>query len=167
MSTTATLKAGRSRMWSASFSLCWAGLFLGGCGDLDPEVGPDMVVMQSAPDDSPAAANCSIQDSDPTKDVSFSEIRDTIFRNECGCHTEPNGLGRLLGGLDLDTAEGVLAGGLTAGENVVVPGNPCASVIIHKLRDDPPFGSRMPRGGPPLESRSRTLLMDWIAEGAR
>ncbi len=141
-------------------------MLLVGCGELDPEVGPDQVMAQPA-DDAPVDENCAIQDSDPDTNVRFNEVRDAIFRNECGCHTEPNGLGRLLGGLDLDTAEGVLAGGLTAGDRVVVPNNPCASVILHKLRDDPPFGSRMPRGGPPLESRLKTLLMDWIAEGAQ
>ena len=137
-----------------------------GCGELDPDIGPDQVVAPTT-NDTQVDETCGIEDSDPSTTVSFNEIRDTIFRNECGCHTEPNGLGRLLGGLDLDSAEAILAGSLTAGDRVVVPGNPCASVLIQKLRDDPPFGSRMPRGGPPLESRFKTLLMDWIIEGAQ
>ena len=141
-------------------------LLLTACGEFDPEIGPDQVIVTPQRVD-PGDIPCGVEDSDPSKDVSFTEVRDRVFRGQCSCHTEPNGLGRLLGGLDLDDLDAIKAGGLTAGDQVVVPGNPCASQLLAKLKDDPPFGSRMPRGGPPLETTLRILLTDWIVEGAR
>jgi hypothetical protein len=136
------------------------------CGEFDPEIGPDQVITQPQRVD-PGNITCGVEDSDPSTDVTFTDVRREVFAAECGCHTEPNGLGRLLGGLDLDDLDAIKAGGFTAGDQVVVPGNPCASQLLLKLQDDPPFGSRMPRGGPPLETNLRVLLTDWIVEGAR
>ena len=53
------------------------------------------------------------------------------------------------------------------GRKIVVPGDPCRSIILHKLSATPPFGARMPLDGPAYLSTEELLLVhDWIAEGA-
>jgi hypothetical protein len=55
-----------------------------------------------------------------------------------------------------------------SGERIVVPGNPCRSLIVEKVREYPSFGGRMPLNGPPfLTDEEIQLISDWIAEGAR
>ncbi|MCA9537455.1 MAG: hypothetical protein KC620_01125 [Myxococcales bacterium] len=147
-----------------------------GCGELDPEIGPQRaqvppfeagIPVGVAGDAGPGEqVPCDIEDSDPYTPVSYITVRDRLFRPRCSCHTTPAGIGRLLGGLDLDNREAVLEGGATGGPDDVVPGNPCASIIMAKTSDSPPFGLRMPRGKPPLTGAERQLLSDWIVEGA-
>jgi hypothetical protein len=58
-------------------------------------------------------------------------------------------------------------GGFHSGAQIVVAGDPCASIMYQKLSDAPPFGSRMPLNGPPFWTDDELqLLHDWIAEGA-
>lgn len=147
-------------------------LALGGCGELDPEVGPDRIsappferpVPDAAPGEEPET--CELVDSDPETAVTFMAVRDTVFRDFCSCHTTANGIGRLLGGLDLDDRDAILLGGNTGGASDVIPGDPCNSVLIAKISDTPPFGERMPRGRAPLTAVNKQLIIDWIIEGA-
>ena len=147
------------------------GLFLGftlvlvggsGCGELDPDVGPRR------------AASCRNEDGNPVRRVSFREDVQPIFRGEdgpvgCRCHlpSEPDPIGFEIGGLDLSTFSSLLAGGTNSGSDIVVPGEPCRSILFLKMGPTPPFGSRMPFDGPPvLDPARRQLIADWIAEGA-
>ena len=58
-------------------------------------------------------------------------------------------------------------GGFHSGAEIVVPGDPCSSLLIEKLRGPPSFGSRMPLDGPPfLTEEEIQRFQDWIAEGA-
>ena len=138
-----------------------------GCLDvldpLDPMVG------------APLAERCANQDSDPDTPVSFSQDIMPIIRGEtaspgCSCHipTDPNPIGFEQTGLDLSSYRGLRNGGTNSQSSIVVEGEPCSSVVWQKVSPGPPFGSRMPFDGPPfLDQATRTLLADWIAEGAR
>jgi hypothetical protein len=132
-----------------------------GCGQLlAPEVGP------------PTREVCSNIDSDPDRDVSYAkDIAPVFVEYHCPkCHTHggatPQGLS--VGGLDLESFETLRAGGVQSGAEIVVGGQPCASVLLQKLGAGPPFGSRMPLDGPPYpDAEDLELLSDWIVEGAR
>ena len=138
-----------------------------GCLDavdaLDPNVGQ------------PLADRCVNQDSDPDDTISFAQDVLPIFKVQagpvgCACHqpTDPNPIGLENTGLNLSTLDGVLAGGINSGSAIIVPSQPCDSILYQKISPGPPFGARMPFNGPPfLSDEQRQLIADWIAEGAR
>ncbi len=68
------------------------------------------------------------------------------------------------GGLFVDTQPHLLQGGDHG--PAVIPGNADSSLIIKKLSPTPPFGSRMPLGGPYLADTTIQVLKDWINQGA-
>lgn len=148
---------------------------LGGCGTLDPDVGPDRVAAPSfdpletdgGAGEGDTGPTCEIVDSDPDTDVGFNDVMATVFRGFCGCHVDEGGVGMTIGGLDLRTLESALAGGRRGGADDVVPGDPCASNMVGKITGDPPFGSPMPFSRAPLTPENQQLVIDWIAEGAR
>lgn len=140
-------------------SLALLGLLLAaGCIDaFDPQVGAARSQL------------CLDEDSDPSTEVTYAEVRE-IFDEYCfNCHT-PTGrapIGIEVGGLDLSTYDTLRAGGVVSRGDIVVPGRPCASVLIQKIRPSPPFGARMPLNGPPFVDEDEIqLLADWVAEGA-
>ena len=148
-----------TRAWLAA-----AALALAGCVDsLAPDVGP------------PTREPCSDVDSDPATPVHYrADIYEGLFEADDAhcvtCHTAggDSPLGILVGGLDLGSYQGLRAGGAQSGAAVIVPGQPCRSVIYQKLEAGPPFGARMPLDGPPYLADERIQqLADWIAEGAR
>ena len=57
-------------------------------------------------------------------------------------------------------------GGSNTGTNVLVPGKPCSSFDVQKIRGTFATGARMPKNAPPLSRGEIQLVMDWIAEGA-
>lgn len=132
-----------------------------GCLDpLEPDVGP------------PLAPSCLDLDSDEETDVGFdAEILTGLFAERCfRCHTPEgqNPIGVDVGGLDLSSYDSLREGGAVGGADIVVSGRPCKSVLAQKVGDYPPFGARMPLGGPPfLTEPEQQLIRDWIAEGAR
>jgi hypothetical protein len=131
-------------------------LLLAGCLDaIGPEVG------------APLAARCIDEDSNPGADVSFArDIRPLLTPRCTGCHG-PGGLGFEVARLDLTSYSALRAGGVTGGSGIVVPGQPCESVLVQKIGEGPPFGARMPLSGPPfLTDAQQALIHDWIAEGA-
>lgn len=141
-----------------------AALLGGGCLDaLEPEVG------------APLHARCDGEDSDPGADVSFdADIRQAIFGVDgagcVNCHTEDGvaPVGLEVGGLDLSSYASLRAGGVISRSDVVIPGDPCASILVQKVGPAPPFGGRMPLNGPPfLSAADQQTIIDWIAEGAQ
>ncbi len=133
---------------------------------------------------------CSNDDSDPAREVTFKgDIRPIMNRLK----TDPNGpgcrschydslaiggdaddaayeskKGILQAGLDMTTLGGLRRGGKTSLGVTAVPGKPCDSAIIKKLRGIYPTGSRMPRESPRfLNDTEIQLFSDWIAEGAK
>jgi hypothetical protein len=115
----------------------------------------------------------------PSTDLvaSFSSIRQEIFeatdagRTACvTCHTP---VGRMpAGGLNLVTDPyGALVNAVSTGKRNmlrVVPGNPEASYLIHKLQGRSGIaGDRMPFSGPPfLTSSEIHVIKRWIEIGA-
>ena len=135
---------------------------IGACA-LEPDVGPLL------------AGRCSDADTNPQVSVSFAaEVRPLINRGigagGCSCHLQfPSGPGPgiQLAGLDLSSMMALREGGVSSGPQIVVAGQPCASILFQKVSDAPPFGSRMPLDGPPfLTPAEVALIHDWIAEGA-
>jgi len=128
---------------------------LAACG-IEPDVGR------------PLAGICSNADTDPDLAVSFrEEVRPLLARSMagCACHVPP-GPGVQLAGFDLSSLASLRAGGFNSGPRIVVAGEPCTSVMYQKVYEAPPFGSRMPLGGPYWSDEELQLLHDWIAEGA-
>jgi len=132
----------------------------GACA-LEPDVGPLL------------ANSCKNPDTNPDARVSFAnDIRPLFNRMTagCGCHMPSSAgpaLGTQLSGLDLSSLASLRAGGASSGSRIVVAGEPCSSILYLKIEQAPPFGSRMPLGGPPFfTDEEEDLLHDWIAEGA-
>ena len=92
--------------------------------------------------------------------ISFSRDVLPIFMAR-GCYACHGGSG----GLVLQTVAGLLRGGIHG--PAIVPGNAAASLIIQKTSPTPPFGDRMPQGGPYLDSATELILITWINQGAR
>jgi hypothetical protein len=132
---------------------------LAACG-LVPDVGP------------PLGGVCNDTDTNPSVDVLFSrDIRPLINRamGGCSCHLPTvagPGIGTTSSGLDLGTMESLRVGGGISQERIVVPTEPCESVLFQKVSGAPPFGARMPYGGPYLNDDDIEKVHDWIAEGA-
>ncbi len=68
-------------------------------------------------------------------------------------------------GLTVGTVAGLEAGGLHG--PAIVPGNADASNIVKKISPNPPFGVRMPQGGPYLDAATIQIIKDWINQGAK
>ncbi len=129
-----------------------------GCLDaLGPELGPEI-------------AACAPEDSDPQRAISFrSDVLDQLLTRKCAkCHTPEavNPIGIEISGLDLSGYATLRAGGNNSGTGVVIDGDPCRSVLSQKVGEAPPYGGRMPRGGPYLDVVEQQVIADWIAEGA-
>ena len=138
-------------------------LALAGClAELEPEVGALRIGI------------CEPEDSDPEHEVSFEDDIKPLLERQgseggCRCHSpmSPRPVGIEMSGLNLGSYAGLMRGGRQSGADIVVPGDPCASILVQKVSSAPPFGARMPSSGPPYMSPAeRALLSDWIAEGA-
>lgn len=139
-------------------------VLLAGCvaDSLEPDVGPLR------------AGLCEPEDSDPEHDVSYKEDIEPLFERPlgmagCSCHLPSSRVtvGIQVGGLDLGSYSALRRGGKSGRDAIVVPGDPCASLLVQKTSNAPPSGARMPSDGPPYLSPSEhQLLRDWIAEGA-
>ena len=134
----------------------------GGCSAIQPEVGDRLDA-------------CVDGDSNPAVKVSFKDqIRPIIDGRVPGpkpcanCHYDSRGTRAGLNetGFNLETLGSLKKGGRRTFADIVVPGQPCKSAIVQKLRGA--FeGGRMPKGGPYWSPEQVQLMMDWIAEGAQ
>lgn len=120
------------------------------------------------PDAGPPDNGCAIKDSDPGQSVSFGTDVWMILEG-CRCHnsSDADPFGILESGLTIDGYASLRKGGSMSKASIIVDGNPCESIILHKLGESPPFGERMPFDGPYLTDEQRQLISDWIVEGAR
>jgi hypothetical protein len=59
----------------------------------------------------------------------------------------------------------VRKGGRNTFDDIIVPGKPCESALVQKLKGTY-GGARMPKGGPYWTAEQLQLMIDWIAEGA-
>ena len=121
-----------------------SGLFIAGCSNNG--TGPDM------------SATPAPQQGGGT--VSFAGKVLPIFAGYgcTGCHGGS-------GGLTVGSVAGLLAGGNHG--PAVIAGNADNSNLIKKLSATPPFGDRMPLGGPYLPDSTVSVIKTSINEGAR
>ncbi len=96
----------------------------------------------------------------PPGGVSFVHQILPIFSNHgcTGCHGGTSGL-------SVGTVSALMTGGNHG--PAITPGNADGSVIVQKISPTPPFGSRMPLGGPYLDDATIALIKQWINEGAK
>jgi hypothetical protein len=91
--------------------------------------------------------------------VSFSQNVIPIFNSSgcTGCHGGN-------GGLVVGTVQQLLQGGNNG--PAIVPGSAASSILVQKLSPTPPFGERMPQGGPYLADSAINVIGAWIDQGA-
>ena len=151
------------------------------CLDLTPTLGGRPLSEQERKllKDAGPVTDSAVTDGAPKKTVSFADdIRPMIKRSASdpdskGCYPCHDGkaakhVGLDLGGLDLSTLGRLREGGGSSGKKVVIPGDPENSAIVQKLKGTYPFGTRMPKSGPPFWSDDEIAIVEqWIAEGAQ
>lgn len=96
----------------------------------------------------------------PTGTVSFAKQVLPIFQRY-GCESCHGGSG----GLVVTSVASLLTGGLHGA--AIVAGQADNSNLIKKVSVSPPFGSRMPQGGPYLPDSTIAVIRTWINEGAQ
>jgi hypothetical protein len=102
----------------------------------------------------------------------LSSIQDNVFTPTCsGCHTGPQG-GALPAGLDLSSLSMSFAGLVgvpstqDAALDLVEPGDPDSSYLIHKLEGTQTEGAQMPFLAAPLDADTIAAIRQWISDGA-
>lgn len=116
------------------------------------------------------AAGCSDKGSNPvsvptpappavTSTTSFAQNVLPIL-NRYGCTSCHGGSG----GLFIGTVAQIKVGG-THGP-AVIPGDGANSIIVKKISATPPFGDRMPQGGPYLPDSLQLVIRRWVDQGA-
>jgi hypothetical protein len=101
----------------------------------------------------------STTDTAVTQPVSFRSDVTPIF-NRYGCTSCHGGSG----GLIVQSVAQLLRGGDHG--PAIVAGNAEASILAKKLSSAPPFGDRMPQGGPYLPDSTQSVIRAWINQGA-
>lgn len=136
--------SGLERGWLVMAFL--AAIAVTGCADLGADPAPDESI-------SPPPLSS-------TEQVSFqTQVRPILQSYAClSCHGSS-------GGLSVASVSDLLRGGEHG--PAIVPGKPESSVLIAKLSSAPPFGSRMPQGGPPLADSVVQVLRLWLSQGAK
>ena len=97
---------------------------------------------------------------DTVSTVSFQNSVLPIFQ-KFGCYDCHGGTN----GLFVHTVSDLLKGGVNG--PAIVPGNADASLLMKKTSPTPPFGDRMPQGGPYLSDSVRAVIASWITQGAK
>ena len=140
---------------------------LAGCAlPYEPDVGALQPTSETTDGGIASSLPAKCTDSNPDVSVSFSrQIRPLTTRSPGGClfcHGATT-----TSGFSVGSYESLRRGGQNSGTRIIVPGNPCDSILPQKLGLAPPFGARMPYNGPPyFTAEELTLVRDWIAEGA-
>lgn len=116
-------------------------------------------------------SSCSDSNNNPTGGgnppaaLTFDAYVGPLFQSKCGsasCHGATPGQS----GFSILSYASVLAGGTNSGGNGIVANDTAASVVFQKLGSAPPFGGRMPQGGPFLPQSTLDSLAMWILAGA-
>lgn len=105
--------------------------------------------------------------SDGGTDIGFAAQVQPLLQNNCGgCHAN----GTVNGGFNMGSTGVNATSILSASANhgaVVRIGQGGLSNIYLKTTDSPPFGERMPFGGPYLSVANQNLIRDWINQGCQ
>ena len=117
---------------------------------------------------------------EPEGPPTFTAVYATLFprstKYQCDfCHGLPpneKSNGKLSMGMDQPTAYAALVGMPSTGDTcggmqLVLPGDPDASLLVLKFGDAPPCGDRMPLAGARLSAGQLDQVRTWIAEGAQ
>lgn len=115
---------------------------------------------------------CVDADSDPSTSVDWgTQIVPLLWTSQNGadkctyCHLASFPEGSTPAYLYLESYANLRKG--SKNSPIVVPGKPCSSLLVKKLRGTAVNGARMPRGGPYFTPEQVQLVSDWVAEGAR
>lgn len=106
-----------------------------------------------------------ITPSDGGADVSFAGSVQSLVSTWCGaCHISTTN-----GGMNMGAGPTAASLRAAAGSNgaIIVVGQASASNMYLKTTDTPPFGNRMPNGGPYLSVAQQNIIRDWINQGAQ
>lgn len=91
--------------------------------------------------------------------ISFQATVAPVLQARCsGCHGGS-------GGFYVATVDSLKSTGAHAPN--VIPGDGAGSNLIKKLMASPPFGNRMPMGGPYLSAEIIDSIRKWIDQGAK
>ena len=87
----------------------------------------------------------------PNGEVSFrNTVKPILLGHGCaGCHGGTSGL-------SVETVSQLLQGGNHG--PAIIPGKAESSILVLKISPDPPFGARMPRGGPFLPASTIQII---------
>lgn len=136
---------------------------LSSCTVIEPEVGDRLT-------------QCVDADSDPAHTVSFKDQIRPIMNGAVpgpkpcvNCHVPNVNLheGFDATHFDISTLATIRKGGINTADDILVPGKPCSSAIVQKIRGTYHDGVRMPKGGPYWDDQQTQLIMDWVFEGAK
>lgn len=131
----------KSRSWFPVPMFLATVLFVGGCKDLGSE--PEGSVVTP-----PLGTVVSFQ----------TNVKPILARYGCtSCHGGTSGL-------YLDTVPRLKQGGFNG--PAVIPLNSAGSLLVRKISATPPFGDRMPQGGPYLPDSLQQVINRWIDQGA-
>lgn len=95
----------------------------------------------------------------PPGAVSFSQNIKPIL-DRAGCTSCHGGNGGLFVGSTAQIRQGGIHGA------AVIPGDAASSILAQKISATPPFGDRMPQGGPYLADSIQQVIRTWINQGA-
>jgi len=99
-------------------------------------------------------SGCSVYEPKPTAGFSAGMAK-VISENCVGCHAG----GAAEGGLSvIDDPLALVA------QKYVNPGDASSSLLFQKISADPPYGSRMPFGGPYLKDSQIAMVREWIEQ---
>ena len=133
------------RLNKTTFFALAASAILAGCQDL----GTAPELTGTTPSTPPSQGTLSFN----------TDIQPILQRYGCaGCHGGS-------GGLFVSSVTTLEQGGLHG--PAIIPGNGAGSNIIKKLSPNPPFGDRMPQGGPYLPDSTIQKIKTWIDQGAK
>jgi len=95
----------------------------------------------------------------PGATISFqNNVKPILTRYGCvSCHGGTSGL-------RVDTVPNLKRGGFNG--PAVIPLNSAGSLLVKKISATPPFGDRMPQGGPYLPDSVQQVIKTWIDQGA-
>ena len=169
---------GSTGAWRNRARLLFAAALLGGCSELDPNIGARRVEPVSV-------ADADLPDTDDSDEADLGDgffarnIRPLMNRASKGdptgrgcksCHyrSEANHTGLDLSGLDLTTLGSLRRGGGSSNRRIVVAGKPAESVLLQALKGTYGFSAQMPKGGNPFWSPEEIGWVEkWIREGAK
>lgn len=109
---------------------------------------------------------CTITNNDAAQPVSYSTDVQPILTN-AGCNAAGSCHGSGASGLTLTNLSYLQVRNASGDAGpIVVAGDASSSNLYLKTTSSPPFGGRMPQGGPFLTTDQQNKIRDWINEGA-